>query len=66
MLVQAGINLKQKEEFSCEVISPATNLDNIMVRPDRIKTAIHFILQYGRKVYETFEIFWRNGSRCLT
>ena len=37
MLFQAGINSKEKGEFWCEVISTATNLDNIMVRPDRTK-----------------------------
>ena len=38
MLIQAGINSKEKGEFWCEVISTATNLDNIMVRPDRKKS----------------------------
>ena len=37
MLIQAGINGKEKGEFWCEVISMATNLDNIMVIPDRTK-----------------------------
>ena len=37
MLIQAGINAKEKGEFWCEVISTATNLDNIMVRPGRTK-----------------------------
>ena len=37
MLIQAGIDSKGKGEFWCEVISSATNLDNIMVRPDRTK-----------------------------
>ena len=37
MLIQAVINAKEKGEFWCEVISTATNLDNIMVRPDRTK-----------------------------
>ena len=37
MLIQAGINSKEKGEFWFEVISTATNLDNIMVRPDRTK-----------------------------
>ena len=37
MLIQVGINAKEKGEFWCEVISSATNLDNIMVRPDRTK-----------------------------
>ena len=35
MLIQAGINSNEKGEFWCEVISTATNLNNIMVRPDR-------------------------------
>ena len=37
MLIQAGIDSKGKEEFWCEVISTATKLDNIMVRPERPK-----------------------------
>ena len=37
MLIQAVINSKEKGEFWCEVFSKATNLDNIMVRPDRTK-----------------------------
>ena len=37
MLIQAGINSEEKGDFWCEVISTATNLDNIMVRPDRTK-----------------------------
>ena len=37
MLIQTGINSKEKGEFWCEVISTVTNLDNIMVRPDRTK-----------------------------
>ena len=35
MLIQAGLEPKYKEEFWCEVISTATKLDNIMVRPER-------------------------------
>ena len=37
MLIQAGIDAKGKGEFWCEVISTATELDNIMVRPERAK-----------------------------
>ena len=37
MLIQAGIVSKGKGEFWCEVISTATKLDNIMVRPERAK-----------------------------
>ena len=37
MLIQAGIESKYKGEFWCEVISTATKLDNIMVRPERTK-----------------------------
>ena len=37
MLIQAGIESKCKGEFWCEVISTATKLDNIMVRPERTK-----------------------------
>ena len=35
MLIQAGMDSKGKGEFWCEVISTATKLDSIMVRPDR-------------------------------
>ena len=37
MLIQAGIESKYKGEFWCAVISTATTLDNIMVRPERTK-----------------------------
>ena len=37
MLIQAGIDSKAKGEFWCEVISTATKLDNVMVRPERTK-----------------------------
>ena len=37
MLIQPGIDAKGKGEFWCEVISTATKLDNIMVRPERAK-----------------------------
>ena len=37
MLIQAGIESKYKGEFWCEVISTATKLDNIVVRPERTK-----------------------------
>ena len=37
ILIQAGIDSKEKGEFSCEVISTATKLGNIMVRPERTK-----------------------------
>ena len=37
MLIQAGIDSKGKGEFWCEVISTATKLDNIMVRPEMTK-----------------------------
>ena len=48
MLIQAGINAKEKGEFWCEVISTAANLDNIMVRPDRTKPP--FALFYNKDV----------------
>ena len=48
MITQTGINAKEKGEFWCEVISRATNLDNIMVRPDRTKPP--FTLFYNKDV----------------
>ena len=41
MLIQAGIESKYKGEFWCEVISTATKLDSIMVRPERTKPLIN-------------------------
>ena len=46
MLIQEGINAKEKGEFWCEVISTTTNLDNIMVRQDRTKPP--FTLLYNK------------------
>ena len=37
MLIQAGLEPKHKGELWCEVMSTATKLDNIMVRPERTK-----------------------------
>ena len=48
MLILAGINFKEKGEFWCEVISAATNLENIMVRPDRAKPP--YALFYNKDV----------------
>ena len=48
MMIQAGTNAKEKGEFWSEVISTATNLDNIMVRPDRTK--LPFTLFYNKDV----------------
>ena len=47
VLIQAGI-AKEKGELWCEVISTATNLDNMMVRPDRTKPP--FTLFYNKDV----------------
>ena len=48
MLIQASINYKEKAEFWCEVISTATNLDNIMGRPDRTNPS--YTLFYNKDV----------------
>ena len=48
ILIQAGINAKEKGEFWCEAISTATNLYNIIVRPDRTKPP--FTLFYNKNV----------------
>ena len=63
MLIQAGIDSKAKGEFWCEVISTATKLDNIMVRPERTKP--HTPCS-GCKIHEKHENLWRNGSGCHT
>ena len=41
MLIQAGLEPKYKGELWCEVISTATKLNNIMVRPERTKPHTH-------------------------
>ena len=46
MLIQAGIDSKGKGEFWCEVISTATKLDKIVVRPERTKP--QHTLFYGK------------------
>ena len=46
MLIQAGMDSKDKGEFWCEVISTATKVDNIMVRPERAKSP--HTLFYGK------------------
>ena len=48
MLIQAGINTIEKGEFWSDVISTATNSDNIRVRPDRTKPP--FTLFYNKDV----------------
>ena len=65
MLIQAGIDSKGKGEFWCEVISTATKLDNIMVRPERKNLLAHCYWK-GCKIYEMHENIWRNGSDCHT
>ena len=53
MLIQAGIESKYKGEFTCEVISTATKLDNIMVRPERTKPPIHCSMGRIQSIQET-------------
>ena len=53
MLIQAAIESKYKGEFWCEVISTATKLDNIMVRPERTKPP--HTLFYGKDAKNTRE-----------
>ena len=57
MLIQAGLDPKHKGELWCEVISTATKLDNIMVRPERTKPL--YTLFYGEdaKYAQSLRIF---------
>ena len=66
MLIQAGIESKYKGEFWCEVISTATKLDNIMVRPERTTPPPYIVLWGGCKVYKKLKNIWRNGGDCHT
>ena len=51
MLIQAGLNQKEKIEFWCEVISTATKkLDSIMVRADRTKPP--YTLFFNKDMYK--------------
>ena len=52
MLIQAGIESKYKGEFWCEVISTATKLDKIMVRPERTTPPPHTLF-YGEDAKHT-------------
>ena len=52
MLIQAGLQPKYKEEFWCEVISTATKLDNIMVRPERTKPLTHCSMERMQSMRE--------------
>ena len=52
MLIQAGLEPKYKEEFWCEVISTATKLDNIMVRPERTKPPHHCSMERMQSMRE--------------
>ena len=45
MLIQGGLESKYKGEFWCEVISTATKLDNIVVRPERTKPLTHCFME---------------------
>ena len=57
MLIQAGLEPKHKGELWCEVISTATKLDNIMVRPEKTKPP--YTLFYGEdaKYAQSLRIF---------
>ena len=54
ILLQAG---KEKGEFWCEVISTATKLDNIMVRPDRTKPPYTLFYNKDAKFMKHLKIF---------
>ena len=68
MLIQAGIESKYKGEFWCEVISTATKLDSIMVRPERTNPPHKLFCGKDAKntIHEKLENIWRNGSDCHT
>ena len=57
MLIQAGIDSKGKGEFWCEVISTATKLDNIMVRPERTKPPHALFYSKAAKYMKYMRIF---------
>ena len=57
MLIQAGIDSKGKGEFWYEVISTATKLDNIMVRPDRTKPPYTLFYNKDAKYMKCMRIF---------
>ena len=52
MLIQAGLEPKHKGELWCEVISTATKLDNIMVRPERTKPLIHCSMEKMQNMHK--------------
>ena len=66
MLIQAGLEPKHKGELWCEVISTATKLDNIMVRPERTKPP--YTLFYGEdaKYAQSLRTFGEINSKQLS
>ena len=61
MLIQAGLEAKYKDEFWCEVISTATKLDNIMVRPERTKPPHTMFYGIDAKYARSLRTFWEMG-----
>ena len=57
MLIQAGIDSKEKDNFWCEVISTVTKLDNIMVTPDRTKTPYTLLYNKDAKYMKDMRTF---------
>ena len=57
MLIQPGINSKEKGEFWCELISTETNLDNMMVRPDRTKPQYNLFYNKDAKFMKHLKSF---------
>ena len=52
MLIQGGLEPKYKDEFWSEVISAATKLDNIMVRPERTNPLTHCSMERMQSMRE--------------
>ena len=57
VLIQAGLNKKEKRDFSCEVISTATKLYDIMVRTDRTKSPYTFFFNKDVKYMKHLRSF---------
>ena len=57
MIIHAGIKSKGKGEFWCEVISTATILHNIMVRPDRTKPPYTLLCNKDEKFMKQLNAF---------
>ena len=60
-MITAGFSQQDKRKFSCEVISTATKLDNIMVRKERTKPLFTLFYNDEPNYIKFLRSFGQNG-----